>query len=177
MTIYSNAGGQRTRTGLHAGLGEFPLFRMHSAQTKLWLISPIFQRQLGSTISKTYRTGVVMLAANLDAIATVDPRGNVTALRPPHRKFEMWQICNMPSIRYSECACRNYWDTEAGAPWGSRDTERGRDVHHPFCQFVRVAKATFNEAGFRSFEHLKELGRPEARPDEWQRLRTELEQK
>lgn len=169
MSIYSSSTGSR-RTTATAGFDGFPLFRMNSAQTKLWLIVPSYKRQLADIVAKTYNTGVVMLSATLYAIATVNPRGGIIDLPPPHKQFHMWQVINRPSVAYNECACRKFWDPESGDEWGKRDKERMADIHHPFCQFKRTADAVFQEAGFSACERVHVGQSAQARPDEWVKI-------
>lgn len=160
-------------------LSGFPLFRLNSLQVLFWTAGSNFhgtnmRAALASTISKTYRTGVVVLSPTLYAIATVDPRGRVEELPEPFQQFAMWQVCNKPSVRYDECACRNYWDPEVQGPWRLRDKERGLDIHHPHCQFDRTAvpvwTTNYRTGMERSAAHLN----PQTRPDEWIRTRQEV---
>lgn len=153
----------------------FPMFRLNSDMVKYWLIGGPLRRRLADTISKTYKTGVVVLNPALYAIGLVDPAGRCTDLSPPFRQYEMWQICNMPSVRYSECACRNFYDPEVGGAWGDRDEARGRDQHHPHCQFVRVAMDGWKRDRRAAVGRMKEGLGPQARPDEWVRTRKALE--
>lgn len=156
----------------------FPLFRLNSRQILFWTAGAIggvnLKRELASVIAKTWRTGVVVLSPTLYAIGTVDPRGNTSDLEPPFQQFEMWQVCNKPSVRYDECACRNYWDPEVQGPWRLREKERGMDLHHPHCQFDRTAKqvwtTNYRTGTERQAAHLN----PQARPDEWVRTRTQI---
>lgn len=152
----------------------YPLFRMNTATVKCWLIGGVLRRQLANTVAKTWKTGVVMLSPTLYAIGTVDPRGNPSSLSPPFKKFEMWQVCNKPSVRYSECACRHYYDPEVQGPWHLRDKERGADIHHPHCQFSRTAAAGWTQ-DYKSAVARKRAGMSaQARPDEWVRTRQKL---
>lgn len=149
----------------------FPLFRMNSDMIKYWLLGGQLRRGLANTIAKTWKTGVVILNPNLYAIGTVTPNGVCTDLTPPFHKFEMWQICNKPSVRYNECACRGYYDPEVGGCWGERDKERGMDIHHPHCQFERTSQKGFNRA-YKSGHARSAAGlNPQERPDEWIRTR------
>lgn len=155
----------------------FPLFRLNSLQVRYWLAGGDFRWLIARTVSKTYRTGVVILSPTLHAIGTVDPRGNTQDLPPPHKTFQMWEICNKPSIVYNECACRNFWDPEAMGPWHLRDKERKMDRHHPFCQFDRVAMPTWQQSYRTGHELLGKHQNPQARPDEWIRTSNEMAQK
>lgn len=155
-------------------LSDFPLFRLNSLQVKYWIAGGDFKRQIANLVSKTYKTGTVMLNPQLFAIGTVDPRGNAADLNPPFKRFEMWQVCNKPSVKYMQCACRNYFDPEVQGPWHLRDKERGRDQHHPHCQFDRTAKVVWTKNHDSAFHRISEKKTPQARPDEWVRTRTEV---
>lgn len=160
-------------------LSGFPLFRLNSLQILFWTAGNNFhgtnmRAALASTISKTYRTGVVVLSPTLYAIATVDPRGRITELQPPFQQFEMWQVCNKPSVRYDQCACRNYWDPEVQGPWRMREKERGMDIHHPHCQFDRTAKKVWTTNYRTGHERAAADLNPQARPDEWVRTRQQV---
>lgn len=154
----------------------FPLFRLNSLQIWFWAAGDKkdLRRQLASTIAKTWNTGVVVLSPTLYAIATIDPRGNVTDLAPPFQQFEMWQVCNKPSIRYMECACRNYWDPEVQGPWHLREKMRGLDMHHPHCQFDRTAATVWSTNKKSADARVAEHRAPQARPDEWVKTRHDL---
>lgn len=153
----------------------FPLFRMNRLVVRYWLAGGMLKAHLASVVAKTWRTGVVMLNPSLYAVGTVSPRGVPSDLPPPYsQRFEMWQICNKPSARYSECACRNYYDPESGDAWGKRDAERGRDIHHPHCQFDRRATAGWKQDHDAAFSRLAQGQAPQARPDEWIRTRENL---
>lgn len=156
------------------GYGDFPLFRMNSLQIKWWIAGGDFRRQFANVVSKTWRTGVVMLNPSLFAVGTVDPRGRCNDIPPPWEQFEMWQVCNKPSVRYMECACRNYFDPEVQGPWHLREKMRGLDRHHPFCQFDKAAKRTFTVSEQSATARVAEKKAPQARPDEW--MRTQVEQ-
>ncbi len=107
---------------------DFPLFRLNSLQVKYWIAGADFRRLITRLVSKTWRTGVVILNPALYAIGTVNPHGDSQDLPPPWQQFQMWQICNKPSVRYSQCACREYWDPEVQGPWKLRDKQRMADV-------------------------------------------------
>ncbi|MGB1274194.1 MAG: hypothetical protein ACPG77_00475 [Nannocystaceae bacterium] len=153
----------------------FPLFRMNRDVVRYWIAGGMLRRQLASVVSKTWKTGVVMLNPSLYAVGTVDPRGVASDLPPPFKgPFEMWRVCNAPSVRYNECACRNYYDPEVGGPWHLRDKERGRDIHHPHCQFERTAVEGWSR-DYHSATKRAEAGlNPQTRPDEWNRTRQDL---
>lgn len=152
----------------------FPLFRLNSKQIWFWIAGKNLKRELASMICKTWRSGAVVLSPTLYAIATVDPRGNINDLPPPYQQFEMWQVCNKPSVRYDECACREYYDPEVLGPWKLREKERGLDIHHPHCQFDRTASRVWvknlRDASARVGAHQN----PQARPDEWVKTRQEV---
>lgn len=152
----------------------FPLFRLNSLQILFWLKGGDFRRQITRLVSRTQRTGAVILSPTLRAIATVDPYGNFQELPPPHQKFEMWQICNKPSVKYMECACRNYYDPEVQGPWHLRDKERGMEMHHPHCQFDRTAKPVWTTNYQSATNRVAEKLAPQKRPDEWVKTRQEL---
>ena len=152
----------------------FPLFRMNSGLVLYWIAGGILKRQLASTVSKTWRTGVVMLNPTLYAVGLVDPRGNASDLPPPFKQYAMWQVCNKPSVRYAQCACREFWDPEVQGPWKLRDKERGMDIHHPHCQFERTAVRGWSH-DYRAAIARHHAGQtPQKRPDEWVRTRREL---
>ncbi|HWP04468.1 MAG TPA: hypothetical protein VNN72_01940 [Polyangiaceae bacterium] len=156
-------------------LDGYPLHRLNTGHIKAWLLSRVLRREMASFLAKTYRTGCVVLSPTLRAFATVDPRGVITELPPPHRKFEFWQISNKPSLRAGECACRNYWDPETEGPWGARDRERERDIHHPHCQSRPVSQLAWTAAKTSADARVAEGRAPQARPDEWSRQAKELE--
>lgn len=155
-------------------LNDYPLFRMNTAFTKLWLISPVGKREMANMMAKTYKTGVVVLSHQLHAIAVVDPRGVPRDLAPPFQQFEMWQIANKPSIRHDECACRNFYDPAAGGPWKDRSEVRGKDLHHPFCQFDRTAMRVYKDSQKSAVHRGKEGKSYQIRPDEWVNRRKDL---
>lgn len=156
-------------------LDGYPLHRLNSGHIRAWLLSRVLRREMASFLAKTYRTGCVVLSPTLRAFATVDPRGNITELPPPHRAFKFHQLANKPSARAGECACRNFWDPETMGPWGDRQRERERDIHHPHCQSREVSGAAW-ETAYRSATARVDEGRsPQARPDEWTRQADALE--
>jgi hypothetical protein len=154
----------------------FPLFRLNSLQILFWAAGNVLhgqnlRRELASMISKTYRSGCVVLSPTLYAIAVVRPNGEAIDLPPPFKEFEMWQVANKPSVRYDQCACRNYWDPEVQGPWRLRDKERGLDIHHPFCQFDRTAAPVWTQSYVTGTQRAKAHLDPQARPDEWVKTR------
>lgn len=152
----------------------YPLFRCNRAMFAYWAAGGVLRRNLCNTIAKTWKTGVVILTPALYAVGTVDPIGRGEDLPGPYRQFEMWQICNAPSARYKECACRRFYDPESGGPWGARDDSRGREQHHPHCQFERRALPAWKQ-DYRSAWARKRQGlSPQARPDEWIRTRESI---
>jgi hypothetical protein len=153
----------------------YPLHRLNSAMMLAWLMYPVIRRQMASWMGKNYRTGVVVLSPTLYAIATVTPTGSINPLAPPFKQFEFWQIDNKPSLKYSECACRNFWDPESEGPWGLRDKERGRDIHHPFCQGRQSAVKTWGQAKVTAEHNLEEKKKAQSRPDEWIRIARDIE--
>lgn len=152
----------------------FPLVRLNSLQALFWLKGGDRQKQMANIYSKTWKGGLVILSPTLYAIATVGPWGNINDLPPPHRQFEMWQVANKPSVKYMECACRNYYDPEVQGPWHLRDKQRGMDVHHPFCQFERTAMPVWVQSKVSAEERAAAHLNPQTRPDEWIRRREEL---
>src|SRR4029077_17723967 len=55
---------------------DFPLFRLNSLQVKYWIAGADFRRLITRLVSKTWRTGVVILNPALYAIGTVNPHGD-----------------------------------------------------------------------------------------------------
>jgi hypothetical protein len=153
----------------------YPLHRLNTGHIRAWLVSKTLRREMASFIAKTYRTGCVVLSPTLRAFALVAPNGVITELPLPHRKYQFHQIANKPSLRAGECACRNYWDPETEGPWGARDPERLRDIHHPHCQSREVASAAWTVAKQSADARVAEKRAPQARPDEWTRQAKELE--
>lgn len=154
-------------------LDGYPLFRCNRALFGYWTAGGLLRRQLASTISKTWKTGVVVLTPRLYAVGTVDPLGRTNDLSPPYRQFQMWQICNQPSVIYQECACRMYYDPESGGAWGLRDDKRSKNQHHPHCQFERRALPAWQKNFQSAHARLKQGLKPQARPDEWIQAREE----
>lgn len=155
-------------------LDGYPLFRCNRGLFLFWSAGGILRRNLANTIGKTWKTGAVVLTPALYAVGTVDPRGNPNDLAPPYRQFAMWQICNAPSPIYRECACRRFYDPESGDEWGLRDDTRGKEQHHPHCQFERRALTGWEHDRLSAVHRLKEGLAPQARPDEWIRTREAL---
>lgn len=153
----------------------YPLFRCNRAMFVYWAARGVLRRNLCNTIAKTWKTGVVILTPALYAVGTVDPIGRGEDLPGPYRQYQMWQICNAPSARYKECACRRFYDPESGGPWGARDDQRAREQHHPHCQFERKALPAWKQ-DYQSAWARKRQGfsNPQARPDEWIRTREAL---
>lgn len=150
----------------------FPLHRLNSPQTKMWLISLHAKRQMASELARKYRGGVGVLSATQRLIATVDPRGAVTELAPPHRRFEMWQLANRPQV--PECPCANYFDPEVEGPWSERGEGAG---HHPLCQFDQMSQSVFSRAAKEAHSRISRGGPAQERPDEWIRMRDEMQGK
>lgn len=155
----------------------YPLHRLNTGHIRAWLCLPVIRRQLAEWLGKNYKTGCVLLSPSLRAFALISPRGQVTQLPPPHKKYQFWQIANKPSARYAECACRNYYDPESGGGWGERDRERAKDMHHPMCQCREVAVATWHAAFASATQRVADGRAPQARPDEWAKKAIELEGK
>lgn len=154
-----------TPTGL-----PFPLHRLNSPQTLIWLISPHVKRQIASNLSKKYQGGVGVLSATQRLIAKVDPRGNVQELPPPHVRYEMWQIANRPME--TECPCADFFDPEVEGAWRDRGGSGG---HHPLCQFDKTSGVVFNRAAREAHQRLVKGGPAQERPDEWLRMRDEAQ--
>jgi hypothetical protein len=148
----------------------FPLHRMNRPQTIMWLASETWRRNFCSVKLKTYRGGFGVLSATQYLIAKVDPRGNIQDLVEPFRRFEMWQIANRPEIE--ECPCAYFFDPEVGGEWRERD---GKNGHHPLCQFDKSAVPVFKRAAGEAWNRIKEGHDPQARPDEWLRMREEAQ--
>lgn len=155
-------------------LDGYPLFRCNRALFLYWTAGGILRRNLANTIGKTWKTGAVVLTPALYAVGTVDPRGNANDLQPPYRQFQMWEICNAPSVIYKECACRLFYDPESAAAWGDRDDRRSKEQHHPHCQFERRAVQGWQQDYRAAVQRRSEGLAPQARPDEWIRTRESL---
>lgn len=153
----------------------YPLHRLNTGHMSAWLLMPVLKREMASFLSKSYRTGVVVLNPTLRAFALVNPNAGIIELPPPHQRFQFWQIANKPSARAGECACRNFWDPETEGPWGARPYERERDIHHPHCQGREVATKAWTLAKASAEARVAENRAPQARPDEWTKQAKELE--
>lgn len=158
---------------MNDNLQGYPLFRCNRALFGYWASGGILRRQLANTIAKTWKTGVVILSPRLYAVGTVAPNGITAELKPPWRSFEMWQVCNAPSVVYKECACRTYYDPESGGAWGDRDDKRSREQHHPHCQFERKAMPGWKKSYQSAWQRKAQGLAPQARPDEWIKTREE----
>lgn len=147
----------------------YPIHRLNTPQMKMWLISVSWRREQAARFSERYRGGVGILSPTMFLFALVDPRGNIVERHPPYHRFEMWQIANRPKTEI--CPCADFFDPEVGGAWKLRpEWERG--VHHPLCQFDRHAKTVFAKAATLANERLDRGEKnPQARPDEWNRLR------
>jgi hypothetical protein len=154
------------KTGL-----PFPLHRLNTPQTKVWLISPHGRNSMAVALARMYPGGVGVLSATQRLFAVVDPKGNVRELPPPHNRYEMWQIANAP--RVPECPCANFLDPEVQGPWRERGGNAG---HHPLCQFDRTAAHVFVKAAETANQRLERGGPAQERPDEWLRLRKEAQE-
>jgi hypothetical protein len=154
----------------------YPLHRLNTGQARGWLLVPAMRRQTAEWLAKNYKTGCVVLSPELRAFAVVSPRGAITALKWPYRKYLFHQIANKPSAIYRECACRNFYDPESGGAWGDRDKERMMDMHHPHCQGREVAVAAWSRDYQAATARVGEGRAPQARPDEWIRTAKELEE-
>lgn len=153
------------RSSTPSGL-EFPLHRLNTIQTKLWIMSEHLKRQMASNLARMYHGGVGVLSATQRLIAKVDPKGRIQELPPPHHRFEMWQIANRPQL--PECPCASFFDPEVGGEWRERGENEG---HHPFCQFDRTAQKVFVRAGGEANSRRVRGGPAQERPDEWLRIR------
>ena len=110
-----------------------------------------------------------ILAVNRQLIARVEKSGAVVELPPPHRRYEMWQIANQPTV--NECPCSHFYDPESEGPWRHKNT----DHHHPICQYSRTSQQVFIRANQIANERASQGLSLQARPDEWDRLRREAE--
>lgn len=146
----------------------FPLHRMNSPTTMIWLMSENARRHLASVWIRKYKGGFGVLSATQFLIAKVDPRGNIQQLMEPFKRFEMWQIANRPVE--DECPCANFYDPEVGGEWRQWDGKKG---HHPICQFDPMAVPVFERAAREAWDRIGEGKNPQARPDEWRRMRDE----
>jgi len=81
----------------------------------------------------------------------------------------MWQIANRPEI--PECPCASFFDPEVGGAWRERG---GRAGHHPLCQFDRTVGRVWDIATKQAEERESRGENPQARPDEWLRIREEV---
>jgi hypothetical protein len=156
----------------------------------MWLLSEVNRKNISNALSKMYRGGVGVCSATLRLMAMVAPNGTYRMLAPPFRKYEMWQIANKPEVLGLECPCADYFDPEVGGPYRERGPAAG---HHPMCQFDRTSSVVFKEAQGRAANRLgmtfvngvpvvdsedKKTSvirplTPQARPDEWERIRAE----
>jgi hypothetical protein len=160
-----------------SGFDGYPLHRLNTAMMRSWLLFPHLRREMGSWLSKNYKTGCVVLSPELRAFAVVAPNGQLRALPYPYRKFQFWQVSNKPSARYAECACRDFYDPESHGRWGDRDRERMADIHHPHCQGREVAIATWARDFSAADSRVAQGKAPQERPDEWIRTAEALEGK
>lgn len=144
----------------------FPIHRLNSGQTIMWISMPVVKRQMAANLVKKYRgTGVGVLSGSLRLISLVQPNEVVRDLPPPHVEYQMWQVANAPQPK-GECACRTFHDPEYGM-WKDRPLV-GHKEHHPFCQFSKTSVLAYSEAYTKGFARVKEGLSPQARPDEWQ---------
>lgn len=161
----------------------YPIHRLNTPQIQVWLISVTARREFASNLVKRpeYSGGVGLLSPDLHLFAVVDPHGNIRELPPPHRVFEMWQIENQPDL--PRCPCANFIELESGGPWA----ESGKEGHHPLCQFDPTGAIVFGIASKKalhrvgvevrgdSLVRVEKTGKaPQERPDEWDRIRTEV---
>lgn len=152
----------------------YPLHRLNSGHISAWLVSKALRREMASFLSKTYRTGVVVLSPTLRAFALVAPNGSITELPPPHRAYPFYAIANKPSVKAGECACREFWTPECEGPW-KLHPDADRDIHHPHCQSRPVSVLAWDLAKKSAEARVKENRAPQARPDEWTKTAKELE--
>lgn len=146
----------------------YPLHRLNTPQTKIWLISLSVRRGMADALIRRYPGGFGVLSATQRLFALVDPRGAIRELPPPHRRYEMWQIANKPTV--PECPCASFFDPEVQGCW----RERGGSIgHHPLCQFDRTSESVFVRAARTAHERLVGGGPAQERPDEWIRMRQE----
>lgn len=144
---------------------DYPLHRLNTPQTILWHRGDVIRRPMAALlISKFYRGGCGILDARNDLIAMIDPRGTIHHMKPPFRRFRMHEIANRPAVPV--CQCAEFFDPESQGKWKQRNTTR----HHPMCQFVKYAEATF-EAAMRVKEENPDLAK---RPDAWHKLEEQV---
>lgn len=156
------------------------LHRLNSPQTVLWLLGGETRRRMAANLVRRYPSGLGVLSATLHLIAYVNPRGGIRELPPPHRRYQMHEISNQPTL--VECQCASFYDPESGGPWRDRQSNE----HHPMCQFEKFSIEIYDQAsrlgtrtrvvGFDGKEQpiMKKITGPEVRPDEWMRLRSQI---
>jgi hypothetical protein len=145
----------------------FPLHKLTAAQNALWFVNP---RPMAAALVKLYPGGVGVLSWSMHLFARVDPRGVIEPMRQPFRQFEKWQIANKAESDF--CQCLGYYDPEVGGPWSLRGPEVG---HHPLCEYDKTVKPVFKEAARRANENLAKGGPAQERPDEWLKIREEVQ--
>lgn len=146
----------------------YPLHRLNRPSTIAWLSSENTRRQMASALLNNrpeYRGGFGVISATQLLFAVVDPRGGIRELQPPFKSFEMHQIANKPEL--DECPCANYVELESMGTWA----DSGKPGHHPLCQFDPHAVKTFVTAAKVANERLSQGLSPQARPDEWDKIR------
>lgn len=149
----------------------YPIHRLNTPQMKMWLASESWKREQASRLSARYREGVGVLSPTMYLFALVDPRGNIRELPPPLHRYQMWQIANQPTVEL--CPCGEFFYPEVQGPW-KLNPEFERGVHHPLCQFDPHATRVFKRAATMAFERLEQGAEdPQARPDEWDKIRKE----
>jgi hypothetical protein len=150
----------------------FPLHRLNTAETVGWVSFANSRRSFASVLAKKYRlTGVGLISSSGYLFVIIDAGGDYRSLKPPWKRFEMWQLANKPEHK-TECACVNFLDPEVGGSWKERD---GKEGHHPFCQFARTAAPVFQKFMKLSLHRQSEIAQgaritlvnPDERPDAW----------
>ena len=148
----------------------FPLHRLNTGQTKVWLNFPKSRPMLASVLSQKYPgSGVGLLSATLRLFVKVMPNGRFMDVPPPWTQFEMWQAANAPDMRsdHMECACRNYYDPEVEGNWSERLKVEPTVGHHPFCQFRDTAAIAYKIMDEKAVRRIESDLSPQERPDEW----------
>lgn len=155
-------------TYLYQGM---PLIRMNTAVSKAFFFPKMREAMAKQWIEKHGRQGVGLCTNVLKLVAFVRPDGTIALLKPPFRKFEMWQMANAPKVHTQveqACACANYWDPDINGPWKAHGYPPDR--HHPFCQFSRSGVIVFDKSYRSAVPRYDEGLSPQKRPDEWRKL-------
>jgi len=133
--------------------------------TRVWLISLPARRMMADRFAKHYNAPVGICSCTMLLIAMVERSGAIRELPPPHKRYPIHQIANAP--RPHECPCASFWDPEILGPW----RDRGKDEHHPLCQYDKHAISTYSHVQRLSEQRHREGLSPHERPDDWTRTR------